>query len=157
MRDRVLIPAGMHDSGYFRSDELPERTAVGYLPIDGVSRTNVLHLPVRGNGDGGMYATVVDISTFWRALFAARIVSAASVAMMLRPRSDVPAESRRYGLGFWLHPRTDEVILEGYDAGVSFRTEHDPASARTATVVSNSSDGAWPVARRLRTLLDAGS
>ena len=40
-------------------------------------------------------------------------------------------------------------MLEGYDAGVSFRTVHDPDSRVTHTVVSNTSDGAWPIARHL--------
>ena len=64
-------------------------------------------------------------------------------------RSDVPAESKRYGLGFWLGQHSDSVILEGFDAGVSFRSVHDPRSGLTCTVISNSSDGAWPIARRL--------
>ena len=154
MRQRVCVPAGLRDTGYLRSDELPERTAVGYLPIDGVSRTNVFHLPVRGSGDGGAYSTAADIATLWRSLFAGRIVSPDWVARMVRPRSDVPAESRRYGLGFWLHGSTDRVILEGYDAGVSFRSVHDPGSATTHTVLSNTSDGAWPVTRLLGQVLD---
>jgi len=36
------------------------------------------------------------------------------------------------------------VMLEGSDAGVSFRSVHDPASALTRTVIANSSAGAWP-------------
>jgi CubicO group peptidase (beta-lactamase class C family) len=50
VRQRVCEPAGMPDTEFLRSDELPGRTAVGYLAIDGVWRTNVFHLPVRGNG-----------------------------------------------------------------------------------------------------------
>jgi hypothetical protein len=86
-------------------------------------------------------------------LFSNKIVPAGWVAEMVRPRSDVPAESKRYGLGFWLGQHTNAVILEGFDAGVSFRSVHDPRSAITATVISNSSDGAWPVTRRLDELL----
>jgi CubicO group peptidase (beta-lactamase class C family) len=153
VRHRVCAPAGMNDSGFFRADELPERTAIGYLPIDGVSRSNVFHLPVRGNGDGGLYSTVADISGFWRALFAGKIVSGRRLAEMTRPRGDMTQASRRYGLGFWLHPSSAVVMLEGYDAGVSFRSVHDPASQLTHTVISNSSDGAWPVTRRLDELL----
>jgi hypothetical protein len=59
----------------------------------------------------------------------------------------------RYGLGFWLGQHGDAVILEGYDAGVSFRSVHDPGPGLTCTVISNSSDGAWPIARRLEELL----
>ena len=80
----------------------------------------MFHLPVRGSGDGGIYSTVADISSFWRAFFAGRIVSADWVAEMVRPRSDVPRQSMRYGLGFWLHESSDVVMLEGCDAGVSF-------------------------------------
>jgi hypothetical protein len=58
-----------------------------------------------------------------------------------------------YGLGFWLGQHSGTVILEGYDAVVSFRSVHDPGSALTCTVISNSSDGAWPVTRRLDELM----
>jgi CubicO group peptidase (beta-lactamase class C family) len=66
----------MTDSGFLRSDELPGRAAIGYLTAGDALRSNVLHLPVRGSGDGGIYSTVADISAFWRALFAGRIVPA---------------------------------------------------------------------------------
>ena len=35
-------------------------------------------------------------------------------------------------------------MLEGYDAGVSFRSMHDPVSGAGATVIANTSEGAWP-------------
>jgi hypothetical protein len=142
----------MQGTAFLRSDELPGTAAVGYLAADG-SRTNALHLPVRGSGDGGIYSNAQDISSLWRAMFAGRIVPMERVAEMVAPRSDAPAQSMRYGLGFWLHPSRDVVILEGYDAGVSFRTVHDPAEALTHTVMSNTTDGAWPIARHLAEVL----
>jgi hypothetical protein len=42
---------------------------------------------------------------------------------------------------------------EGFDAGVSLRAVHDLRSNVTHTVISNSSDGAWPITRRLDELL----
>lgn len=153
--DRVCRPAGMPDTAFLRSDELPARTAIGYLAADG-DRGNVLHLPVRGSGDGGIYSTAADLSVFWRALFDGRIVPAARVAEMVRPRSAVPAESRRYGLGFWLHESTETVLLEGYDAGVSFRSVHDPVGSVTHTVIANTTEGAWPVTQHLGNRLTAG-
>ncbi|MBM2824152.1 MAG: putative Serine-type D-Ala-D-Ala carboxypeptidase [Thermoleophilia bacterium] len=146
---RVCEPAGLRDTEFLRSDELPGRAALGYLELDGVSRTNVFHLPVRGVGDGGIYTTAADVRSLWTALFAGRIVPPSWVEQMVRPRSDVPSESMRYGLGFWLHASTDTVILEGMDAGVSFRSVHDPRSDLTHTVISNTTDGAWPVTRFL--------
>ncbi len=142
---RVCSPAGMRDTAFLRSDELPARAARGYLAAEGL-RTNVLHLPVCGFGDGGVYATVADVHRLWHALFDGRIVTPPWVEEMVRPRSDVPAEHRRYGLGFWLHASGDAVLLEGYDAGVSFRSLHDRTAGVTFTVISNTTDGAWPVA-----------
>jgi CubicO group peptidase (beta-lactamase class C family) len=147
---RVCGPAGMHDTAFLRSDELPGTAATGYLTNDGGSRTNVFHLPVRGSGDGGIYSTVADIRSLWTAFFAGRIVPSDWVAEMVRPRSDVLSQSMRYGLGFWLHASTEVVVLEGMDAGVSFRSVHDPRSDVTHTVISNTTDGAWPLARFLR-------
>ena len=83
-----------------------------YLTDDG-PRTNVLHLPVRGSGDGGVYSTAADIAGLWRAFLAGLIVPQRWAAEMVRPRSDVPAESRRYGLGFRLHESTDAVAPRG--------------------------------------------
>jgi CubicO group peptidase (beta-lactamase class C family) len=147
VEQRVCRPAGMTDTAFLRSDELPERAALGYLHAEGL-RTNVLHLPVRGSGDGGIYTTAADVRRLWTSFFAGRIVSQEWVETMVRPRSDVPP-ARRHGLGFWLHATTDTVILDGYDAGVSFRSLHEPHSDLTTTVISNWSDGAWDVARAL--------
>jgi CubicO group peptidase (beta-lactamase class C family) len=145
MAQRVCEPARMRETAFLRSDELPAGAAVGYLAVDGL-RTNVLHLPVRGSGDGGIYTTVADVKALWAAFLAGEIVSSASVAEMIRPRSLASELERRYGLGFWLHSSTDVVFLEGYDAGVSFRSLHDPGGDVTATVISNWTDGAWPIA-----------
>jgi CubicO group peptidase (beta-lactamase class C family) len=152
--ERVCAPAGMRFTAFLRSDELPADVARGYLGPEGL-RTNVLHLPVRGGGDGGVYSTVGDIHAMWQAVFEGRVVPMHWVDEMVRPRSDVPEESRRYGLGFWLHEARDDVILEGYDAGVSFRSVHSPSAAITWTVVSNDTDGAWPVTEHLRQTVHA--
>ncbi len=149
VQQRVCDPAGMVDTAYLRSDELPGGTALGYLSEDPASRTNVFHLPVRGNGDGGAYSTAADISRFWTALFDGQLVSPAWVAEMVRPRSTLPSGSARYGMGFWLDATGPAVQLEGCDAGVSFRSVHDPDTGRTTTVISNTTDGAWPILRYL--------
>jgi CubicO group peptidase (beta-lactamase class C family) len=148
VQERACGPAGMGDTEFLRSDEPAARTALGYLDAEGL-RTNVLHLPVLGSGDGGIYSTAADLSAFWAALFAGRIVSADRVAGMVEPRSEVPSESMRYGLGFWLHGTGEAVVLDGSDAGVSFRTLHDPVAQLTYTVLSNTTSGAWPLVRHL--------
>jgi CubicO group peptidase (beta-lactamase class C family) len=150
VQTQVCQPAGMRDTEFLRSDELPSRTATGYVLVDGRWRSNVFHLPVRGVGDGGAYTTVADLSRFWRALFAGKIVPVTRVTEMVRAHNDVPGEPLRCGLGFFLHESRDQVMLIGQDAGVSFMSVHEPGSGLTYTVISNTTSGAWPVVKHLR-------
>jgi CubicO group peptidase (beta-lactamase class C family) len=151
--ERVLKPAGMTATEFLRSDQLPGSAAIGYLPTDGAWRTNHLHLPVRGSGDGGAYSTVGDFAAFWPALFAGRIVARALVDEMIRPHHDIPSRSMRYGLGFWIRADRATVMLEGSDPGVSFRSAYDPGTELLYTVMSNTTRGAWPPVKVLDGLL----
>lgn len=149
----VFARAGLAHTGFLRSDDLPGDAALGYFEATG-NRTNVLHLPVRGNGDGGPYSNVDDLHLFWRALLAGRIVGPELVAELARPRNDVPDEGMRYAAGLWLHATGPQLIMSGYDAGVEMRSVHDPASSTTATVLSNSSRGAGAVIDIVQGLFD---
>ena len=141
---QVCGPAGMSETAFLRSDELPAGTATGYLDVDGM-RTNVLHLPVRGSGDGGIYSTAADITTLWTALMGAGVVRAETLATMTQPRGKWADEDVHYGLGISIDDMSGALMFEGHDAGVSFFTSHDPARGSTYTVLSNTSDGAWPI------------
>jgi len=146
--ERVCEPAGLRNTGFLRSDQPPPGVATGYLTPESL-RTNVFHLPVLGSGDGGIFSTADDLRRFWCSLFDGRIVNREHAALMTAPRSHAPHERRRYGLGFWLAETGPAVSLEGYDAGVSFRSVCDPTTMVTHTVLSNTSDGAWPVTKAL--------
>jgi CubicO group peptidase (beta-lactamase class C family) len=160
VRELVLAPAGMTDSDFLRSDDLPGNAATGYVEIGGHWRTNVFHLPVLGSGDGGMFTTSGDISRFWQALMAGRIVGTETLATMTRVHSVAePGGNRAYGLGCWLRTDTAEVALIGSDAGASFASQHDPERGYTHTVIANTSNGAWPVSEELDAIVgvaDAG-
>ena len=142
VQERVLDPAGMRDTAFCRSDRLPGGAAIGYLE-DG--RSNVLHLPVRGAGDGGAYSTAGDLERLWRAMFGGQIVPLPVVERLVETRSSTPSGDLRYGLGFWLRADRATVMLEGMDAGVSCRTAYDRPSGLVYTVISNTSSGAWPL------------
>ncbi len=150
VEELVINQAGLTETGFIRSDSLPPGLATGYLDRDGL-RTNALHMPLLGVGDGGLASTAADMVTFWEALHAGRIVAAETVEAMTTPHSD-PATAERdpYGLGFWLDPA---VHLEGYDAGISFRSTHDAKTGNVYTVISNTSEGAWDICRSLGTWL----
>lgn len=147
VRRQVIERAGLTHTDYLRSDELPGDAALGYLHRDDL-RTNVLHLPVIGGGDGGIYTTAGDCHRLWAALESGQVVSEATVRDAWRSRSDDGRNA--YGLGFWL--RGDAVEMHGADAGASFRSVHVPGRL-TWSVLSNTSYGAWPVIGALTELL----
>jgi CubicO group peptidase (beta-lactamase class C family) len=153
VEQRVCAPAGMADTAFLRSDELPGRAALGYLEDDGL-RTNILHLPVRGTGDGGAYTTAADVHRFWAALSAGRIVAPKTLTEMVRVHTDTTEGDLRYGLGFWLYP-SGAVSIHGFDAGVGFVSSTDPDRRWTYSVLCNQTRGAWPTSQLLDALLDA--
>jgi hypothetical protein len=108
---------------------------------------------VVGCGDGGIYTTTDDVHRLWDAASVGAIVAPELWALMTTPLSDVPAEEARYGLGVWLGAHDDSVRLEGYDAGVSFRSVFSPGAGTTYTVISNWTDGAWPMCRAIAAAL----
>ena len=148
---RVCGPAGMEATSFPRGDEPAGDVAVGYLE-PGSPRTNVLHLPVRGSGDGGAVSTARDIRALWSALHAGRIVPPPRVGDMLRSRSS--GDEPGYGLGFWLGAGGDASLI-GSDAGVCFTSTHDPARDRTRTVIANVTHGAWDMAEAVDAALEA--
>jgi hypothetical protein len=145
----------MHATAFLRSDALPKDAALGYVLVDGQWLSNVFHLPVRGNGDGGAFTTVDDVHRLWTALLDGQIVSETTVSEMLRPRSDRSEDGESYGLGVWLDLDSGAVQLVGSDAGVSFASLHDPQRRITYTVIANTANGAWPVRRAV--MADLGS
>ena len=149
VRRHVLEPAGMADTAFLRSDELPATAARGYLARGGL-RTNVLHLPVVGVGDGGAYSTAADLHRLWQALHSGRIVSPDGHRTMMTPRSDWPEESRRYGLGFHRHatggsPRGWRVTTPGCPSSAS--TSRGKTSPTPSSPTGR--DGAWPIVNLL--------
>lgn len=155
VEERVCGPAGMSSTAYLRSDALPGDAALGYVRVDGQWVSNVFHLPVRGNGDGGAFTTVDDVHRLWDALYRGAIVSDAMVAQMLRPRSPRDEHGESYGLGVWLDVDGGATILRGSDAGASFTSIHDAVRRFTYSVLANTGDGAWPVSRAVRSYLTA--
>ncbi len=149
VHQRVCEPAGMPDTAFLRSDELPGRAAIGYL-ADRRHRGPTCSTSPFGVPE--MAASTPPSRTspaLWRAFFAGRIVASEWVAEMIGAHTDEPRTVGRYGLGFWLHESANGVELRGSDAGVSFRSVHDPSAQLTHTVISNTTDGAWSIARFL--------
>ncbi|HRF49199.1 MAG TPA: serine hydrolase domain-containing protein [Anaerolineales bacterium] len=159
--DQAIFRAlGMKRSGFFAFNRLPEGTAFGYIGGADGWRTNIYNLPIVGASDGGAYTTVDDLATLWKAFWANEIVPQNLGALFASPymKADGEGEATYYGHGLWLnleraeHP---EVYIVGSDAGVSFWSSVRLDSDRLVTVISNTSNGAWPLLRDIRSTLKA--
>ena len=84
VQQQVCGPANLTDTAYLRSDEPPERTALGYLGPHG-DRSNVLHLPVRGSEDGDAYTTVNDVHRLWTAMRDGAVLDPAALTAAWQP------------------------------------------------------------------------
>lgn len=152
LQRRVLTPCGMLRSGFFRLDQLPPDTAIGYL-TDGV-RTNTDLLPVIGGPDGGMFTTAGDLQRLWRCFLAGQVISAPLVTAFTTWTAQYEGDFG-YGYGLWIrddgqHP--PELFIQGGDAGVSIRSSlHAPRTV--FTVAANSTDGTRPVVPALLKLI----
>lgn len=156
----VLQRADMADSGFFVLDQLPARTALGYIDLpDGTWRTNIFSVPIIGAPDGGVFVTAPDVGQLWDALFSHKLLSAEMTSQFLHPHVAVNPEkddARAYGYGIWM-VRNGEAIRRYYgvgaDPGVSFISACFPEQQAEITVISNTEDGAWQVFDDLEALV----
>jgi CubicO group peptidase (beta-lactamase class C family) len=146
----IFQATGMKRSGFFAFNQLPEQTALGYIEEAGGWRTNIYNLPIVGASDGGAYTTVGDLVMLWKAFWENEIVPQDLVEIYATPYvlAGTESEATYYGHGLWIFMEPGgqaEVYMTGGDAGVSFRSSVRRAADLQITVLSNTTDGAWPV------------
>lgn len=150
----VFQPAGMDRSGYFALNRLPGQTALGYIEDEHGWRTNLYNLPIVGASDGGAFTCVRDLERLWQAFLSYQLLPQELTERYITPWAATSAERPNsfYGYGLWLleqAPGAWRVAMHGSDAGVSFRSSVSRADDTRVTVLSNTSDGAWPVLRAI--------
>jgi len=150
----IFAPIGMGRSGYFAMDRLPERTALGYVEDEDGWRTNIYNLPIIGASDGGAYTTLHDIARLWDAFWGYKILSKEMIETFTAPQVEVIGQgvNKFYGHGIWIRKGEgldNEEYLEGADAGASFYSGVIRTNNLLITVISNTSNGAWPILRAI--------
>ena len=154
----IFQAIGMNRSGYFAFNQLPEKTALGYIEEAGSWRTNIYNLPIVGASDGGVYTTVEDLATLWKAFWENAILPKELVEIYARPyvKTEAAGANTYYGHGLWIDDGTGgqrEVYMTGGDAGVSFKSSVKRDTDLQVTVISNTTEGAWPVLRDIDSAL----
>lgn len=157
IQQHVFDVCGMSDSGYFRLDRLPSRTAIGYIDDpDGKGwRTHIFSIPVIGQPDGGAYTTTGDMDKFWSALLSYRLLGEGATRKMLNPHIKAGPHTS-YGYGVWITVIEGEIFkyfVMGCDPGVGLESSVYPKSSLRAHVISNTTDGASEAARKIDDLI----
>ncbi|MCP4141957.1 MAG: beta-lactamase family protein [Chloroflexi bacterium] len=148
--DEVLKPAGMLNSGFFATNELPANTANGYQKDS--QKTNIFNLPIRGAGDGGMYTTALDMQAFWSSYMSFDILKKELTENFLETQHHFD-EVVGYGCGIYKYLDNSCYLVIGSDAGVGFTSHHYPKSSLTISVLSNRTDGETGIRQKTQDLL----
>lgn len=158
VRERVLDPAGMEETGFFRADEVVPNRATGYqkaFTLDGTTFQNTTTWnPQRGGPAGGGYSTAGDLHRFVRALRDGALLRPESVPLLFSAKTDLGAEG--YGFGFNVENEPEHIVGHGGAAfGASTNLDVFLDSGYTAVVLSNYGGVvATPVVRHVRQLVD---
>ena len=159
VRENVFDPAGMEDSGYFPTDQLPERTAYAYIKNpDGTWRTNFFAVPIIGAPDGGAYTTAPDMTRFWEALMENRLLNVGTTEVALKAQIATSWKSpyTHYGYGIWIDQPEETIrkhFVEGQDPGVALRSAIYLDEDMTLTVIGNTEHALWPLYQEIEKIL----
>jgi D-alanyl-D-alanine carboxypeptidase len=98
LADRIPDPTDMRDTGLCRQRDIISRLApTNFSPEKGAALINDMPVyPENWFAAGGMYSTTNDLMKFANALYGGKLLSAASLDLMLKPGLD------RYGFGVWV-------------------------------------------------------
>ncbi|MEF2965369.1 serine hydrolase [Paenibacillus sp. M1] len=147
----IFERCGMADSGYFRMDRLPGRTAFGYIDEEYNWRSNIFSVPVIGGPDGGAFTTVRDLVRFWNALFHHELLSAEYTKLLLTPHVKVN-ENTSYGYGVWIRMLDNTIFkyyVVGSDPGVNMQSSIYLKGNIHAHIIGNTNKGAGEIASKI--------
>ena len=147
----IFRKCGMLDSGYFRMDQLPERTAIGYIDSEQSWRSNIYSVPIIGGPDGGSFATVYDLHKFWDALLNNQLLSPEYTNILLTPHIQ-ENEHIYYGYGVWIMMIGNSIFkyyVMGSDPGVIMQSSVYAKSKIHAHIIGNINKGAGMIASKI--------
>ncbi|MEL6614640.1 MAG: serine hydrolase [Bacteroidota bacterium] len=157
LRQRLLAPLGLDDSGYQTNETILNKMASGYSRT-GTGFQHAVYLDTSIPYSAGMmYSTVRDLHTWTRALHAAEpFESAETLETMLTP----VLNEYGYGIGNSQIPVGDRTVQavahSGGIPGFASMLIYFPESEHTIAIVSNTGDGVGAIARNVAQVLHGG-
>ena len=140
LRERVLDPAGMRNTGVLRDGVIIERLARGYDPLLGEWIPGEHREHSNSMGSGGMYTTTGDLLRYDRALKDGLVLSGASQSLMATPKGP----TRRFGFGWSLLPANDGYMMHhnGDYSGITTMFLRFPEQGIAIALLSNRTNAA---------------
>ena len=142
----IIKPCALERTGFYRQDELPPNTALGYMYDEETKiwRTNIFSIPVMGGSDGGIFSCASDWDKLWRAIFAHKILSQEMTIAFLKDHVVVEEDDdcETYGLGVYRYEDDEKAVYFaiGGDAGVGFLSCYFPKSKTVVSAFRNFAD-----------------
>jgi CubicO group peptidase (beta-lactamase class C family) len=164
LRDRVLAPLGMKDTGFHVPGDKHHRFATAYGRVSGTQQLKVFDPPVTGkfssppvfeNGSAGLVSTADDFNAFAQMLLnggslaGQRVLSPQSVALMTTNHISLDEKkesqlflgnSRGWGFGMSVFTGLDDPLSPpgrfGWDGGYGTSWYSDPREQRTGILLT---------------------
>lgn len=166
VQERIFVPAGMTDSGFFHKEWIVERIAQGSDPVRNDAgavvgwKTNIYAFPPIGTPDSGAFVTAADLDRFLRAVRRGLLLSEQMTREFFTPQihyQDRDGWTMKYGLGMWFYVQPDGQVVccqkEGYNAGVSAVMRYFFDCDVNLVILSNMASGAWDPAWKVHELI----
>jgi CubicO group peptidase (beta-lactamase class C family) len=149
----IYKPAGMTNSDCYEMDFPVENLAIGYHPTPKSPygwENNLYKHVIKGGPAGGGFSTVKDLHKFALALLAGKFVSKKSLDLMWTDHA-----GSNYGYGFSVEDGSNGKVVGhgGGFPGINSNLDIFVDKGYIAAVMSNYSNAASPVARKISTLL----
>jgi Beta-lactamase class C and other penicillin binding proteins len=146
--DEIIVPLKLHHTGFYRMDELPANTALGY--VGDKMRTNIFNMPIIGGSDGGLFTCAKDLDALWRAMFSEQVLSDKMLDLFLASHIK-RGDGESYGLGVYRYETDKDIVYYavGCDFGVYFFTAYFPALKISVSALGNTEVNTFPLLKSI--------
>jgi len=150
IQQEILDPIGMTDT---RLDSVGGATPMSRMSPEGkLDKPRPALGPVLASPAGGMFSTPSDLSRLLTAVFGGRLLSKATLAVLLTPRPDPAGGPGTFGYGFVIREKpTSKVGIGGGAPGVNADVAYFPESGWQLVALSNFDP---PVATQMNRVLE---
>jgi CubicO group peptidase (beta-lactamase class C family) len=154
LKEQILIPAGMSDSGIFYPEEPVADRAIGYSKTDESKYKVETEREFPAFSDGGLYSTVGDMLKYDRALYENRLLSKKTKETMF----SMTGPSKNYALGWETGVFMGEKFVGHVGGCPGFAADfiRFPEKQRMIIVLSNYTETGLELAAKIKHLVFTG-